>query len=78
MRWVDNYILRELSGKANIPVFFGPYAYDKHKHCEIGDILIDDRQSNCEEWEAAGGIAHMYRNPDDCIAFLKDHVKGFD
>lgn len=77
VRWVDNYLTRELQGKADIPVFFGPYAHDKHKHCKIGDILIDDRRSNCDEWEAAGGIAHVYRNSKDCIVFLKDHVEGF-
>lgn len=77
VRWVDAYLKHQCDGKADIPIFFGPYAHDKHKHCEIGDILIDDRRSNCEEWEAAGGIAHVYRNPKDCIVFLKDHVEGF-
>jgi hypothetical protein len=36
---------------------FGPYAVDKHKHCAAGDILVDDRLSNCEQWRAAGGMA---------------------
>lgn len=40
-----------------IPVMFGPYSKDKHQHCKAGDILIDDRLSNIEEWRAAGGIA---------------------
>lgn len=39
----------------NIPVLFGPYSKDKWKHCNANDILIDDRPSNCVEWEAAGG-----------------------
>lgn len=40
-----------------IPIHFGPYSHDKWKHCQPGDILIDDRASNIEEWRAAGGIA---------------------
>ena len=41
----------------NIPVHFGPYSVDKWHHCQLGDILIDDRVSNIEEWRAAGGVA---------------------
>ena len=41
----------------DIAVMFGPYSKDKHQHCQIGDILIDDRISNIDEWRAAGGIA---------------------
>lgn len=40
-----------------IPVHFGPYSIDKWRHCNPGDILIDDRISNIDEWRAAGGIA---------------------
>jgi 5'(3')-deoxyribonucleotidase len=40
-----------------IPVMFGPYSKDKWQHCQPGDILIDDRLSNIDEWRAAGGIA---------------------
>jgi len=40
-----------------IPVHFGPFAKDKCTHCRPGDILVDDRHSNCVEWRAAGGIA---------------------
>ena len=35
----------------------GPYSHDKQKWCTPGDILIDDRPSNIEQWTAAGGIA---------------------
>ena len=45
----------------SIPVMFGPYSKDKHVHCVPGDVLIDDRTSNCEEWRAAGGIAIQHR-----------------
>ena len=57
----------------NIPVFFGPYSHDKYIHCSPGDILIDDRHSNCSEWRSAGGLAHEYRNWTDCKLWLKDN-----
>jgi 5'(3')-deoxyribonucleotidase len=53
-----------------IPVFLGPYSHDKHVHCAPGDILIDDRTSNCTEWENAGGQAHIYKNWPDCKVWL--------
>jgi 5'(3')-deoxyribonucleotidase len=50
MIWVQKYF-------PDIPVHFGPYSFDKWQHCQSGDILIDDRPSNIEEWRTAGGIA---------------------
>jgi hypothetical protein len=41
----------------DIPVHFGPYSTDKHLHCSSGDILVDDRLTNCQDWAAAGGLA---------------------
>jgi 5'(3')-deoxyribonucleotidase len=41
----------------------GPYSHDKQKWCTPGDILIDDRPSNIEQWTAAGGIA-IYHTGD--------------
>jgi 5'(3')-deoxyribonucleotidase len=55
----------------HIPVFLGPYSHDKWVRCQAGDILIDDRTSNCEEWERAGGKAHIYRNWEDCKQWLE-------
>ena len=40
----------------DIPVHFGPHSWDKQKHCKSGDILVDDRASNCREWVSAGGV----------------------
>jgi len=54
-----------------IPVFFGPYSFDKYKHCRAGDILIDDRHSNCSEWRSAGGQAHEYRNWEACKPWME-------
>ena len=55
----------------DIPVFLGPYSHQKFMHCKPGDILIDDRTSNCQEWERAGGRAHIYRNWIDCKPWLE-------
>jgi hypothetical protein len=55
-----------------IPVFFGPFSYDKYKHCQgPDDILIDDRHSNCHEFIAAGGRAHIYRTWPECHTWLE-------
>jgi hypothetical protein len=55
----------------DIPVLFGPYSHDKYKHCKPGDILIDDRTSNCEEWAKAAGHSHIYRNWETCKPWLE-------
>ena len=54
--WIDKYFP---GMKMNI----GPYSHDKQKWCPPGDILIDDRPSNIEQWTAAGGIA-IYHTGD--------------
>jgi len=61
--WARNYF-------ATIPVWFGPFSKDKHQHCQDGDILIDDRLSNIEEWRAAGGIAIHHTNIDTTLQEL--------
>jgi len=48
--WVDKYF-------PGMRMDIGPYSHDKQKWCRPGDILVDDRPSNIEEWNAAGGIA---------------------
>ena len=50
IEWVSRYF-------PDIPVHFGPYSEDKWRHCSAGDILVDDRSDNCEQWLAAGGTA---------------------
>jgi 5'(3')-deoxyribonucleotidase len=59
----------------NIPVFFGPYSHDKYIRCKPGDILIDDRTSNCEEWRREGGLAHEYRTWEQCKSWLEDTLQ---
>ena len=46
----------------HIPVWFGPYSHDKHVHCQPGDILIDDRDSNIDDWSTAGGIGILHHD----------------
>lgn len=58
-----------------IPVFFGPFSHDKWRHCTPGDILIDDRHSNCSEWVSAGGMAHIYKEWPRCKEWL-EHTLG--
>lgn len=70
INWVREYCGDVIRMKWHPPVFLGPYAHDKYKHCEIGDVLIDDNATNCADWERAGGIAHLYRNANDCQQFL--------
>jgi hypothetical protein len=58
-----------------IPVTIGPFSYDKWRHCKnAGDILIDDRHSNCHEWEAQGGIAHIYTTWANCKPWLEEQL----
>ena len=49
---------------------FGPFSKDKHVHCQAGDILIDDRASNIEEWRAAGGLAILHKDYNDTMIQL--------
>ena len=65
--WAQNYF-------PDIPVFFGPYSHDKWVRCSPGDILIDDRRSNNEEWIRQGGRAHLYKNWPDCKTWLEKEL----
>lgn len=56
----------------DIPVRFGPFAKNKKDHCKPGDVLFDDRVSNCEEWSQAGGRAILAKDPDRAIEELKE------
>lgn len=54
INWVKQYF-------SNIPVHFGPHSNQKWRHCNKGDILIDDRPSNIEEWNKAQGIGILHK-----------------
>ena len=64
VRWADRHF-------PGIPMLIGPYSQDKWQHCVPGDILVDDRVSNCEEWQRAGGHAHIYKTWEACEPWLK-------
>ena len=53
---------------------FGPFSKDKHVHCQPGDILIDDRASNIEEWSAAGGVAILHTDYDSTMTQLNQLI----
>lgn len=48
----------------DIRVHFGPYSHDKQHHAEPGDVLVDDRASNCSEWSSKGGQAIRVHDTD--------------
>lgn len=55
-----------------VPVTFGPFAKDKHKHCYGREyILIDDNPNNVTEWREAGGTAIQFVSADKAIAELQ-------
>jgi len=63
--WIQEYY-------PDMRVRFGPWGHTKHQRCQQGDILVDDRTTNCEEWRAAGGKAIKVTGTDftDVLAEL--------
>ena len=43
----------------------GPFFRDKQNWCKPGDILIDDKWTNIEQWYAKGGIAIFHEGDFD-------------
>lgn len=61
-RWWCNVSMGPMIfGNKEVEVLIGPHSRDKHKHCKPGDILIDDRRDNCEQWSDAGGVAILHK-----------------
>ena len=46
-------------------------AYNKRNYAEPNHILIDDRESNIEQWREAGGIGILHTSAADTINQLK-------
>lgn len=70
VKWVEKHF-------GDTPVFFGPYSKDKHLHCkQKQDILIDDRESNVQEWEDAGGIGILHKNNTATLNELELVIEG--
>jgi hypothetical protein len=55
----------------NLRVCFGPFPEDKHLHVRSSrDILIDDRQSNIDQWRTAGGIGILHTSTEESLRQL--------
>lgn len=50
----------------------GPFSKDKVNFARPGDILIDDRIINIEQWRAAGGIGIHYHNARQVLHILNN------
>lgn len=61
------WVKRELPGTKLIL----KYAPQKQEYASPTSILIDDRQKNIEQWEAAGGIGILHTSAANTIAQLK-------
>tara|TARA_R110000772_G_scaffold60336_1_gene136402 strand:- start:2146 stop:2598 length:453 start_codon:yes stop_codon:yes gene_type:complete len=46
-------------------------SYNKKNYADINSILIDDRQSNIDQWIAAGGIGILFTSTSQAINELK-------
>lgn len=57
----------------DIEVHFGPFAQNKQDHCQSGDILVDDRTDNCEQWRSRGGVA--FRVQDRTLDSVLDQIR---
>jgi 5'(3')-deoxyribonucleotidase len=55
----------------DIKVNFGPEAGDKWTHAAPGDILIDDREDNIEDWISKGRSLGILHNIDDYDSTVK-------
>ena len=54
-------------------VNFGPFSTDKWKWCRPGDILIDDKYSNIQDWcEKGKGIGIMHKG------YIMDTIDNLD
>jgi len=48
-----------------------PRSASKQNHAGKNRILIDDLESNINEWEAKGGIGILHKNAGETLAILK-------
>lgn len=53
----------------------GPYSQDKQKHCRPGDVLIDDRSINIEQWTSKGGKGIFHVAAEWSLARLKKYLE---
>jgi 5'(3')-deoxyribonucleotidase len=56
----------------DLRVWFGPYSEDKQMRSQPGDILIDDRRINIEQWENRGGTGiHVTKDYELALTQLR-------
>lgn len=66
--WVKRYI----PGIPDDRILFGPYAEDKQFHCRgHGDILIDDKARNIEQWRRRGGTGILHTSAAETLKQLR-------
>lgn len=70
-QWLDIYYP---GMKMNI----GPYSRDKQNWCKPGDILIDDKWSNIEQWFNKGGIGIYHEGDFDITIKNLLHAISFE
>jgi len=57
-----------------IPVWFGPYSDDKQHHYKEGDILIDDRIKNIDDWPGFS-ILHDHKAINKTLDQLREYLQ---
>ena len=58
-----------MHGLSHVKMNVGPYAIDKQKWYKDGDILIDDKLLNIQQWRGKGGIG-IHHTPGDFLSSL--------
>ncbi len=59
-----------------IPVWIGPYSEDKQLRSKKGDVLIDDRVSNIDQWNSKGGFGILHKGDvENTLTELKAFLK---
>lgn len=54
----------------------GPWAQDKYKHCNRGDVLIDDSELNIPQWQNAGGHGILHTDAKSSLIQLEKYLSG--
>lgn len=67
------WVHKNLGG--NVPVIVSDSSKDKHKYSQKNHILIDDLETNINEWRSAGGIGILHKNTNDTINQLNAILK---
>ncbi len=75
--WIQDYY-------PDLRVRFGPYSRDKAQHAQPGDILVDDRTENCQDWTNQGGLSIKVHDQDriqainELAAIYKTQIRDKD